>query len=412
MRVWIINHYAIPPSLGGLVRHYYFSKYLTEKGHKVKIFTSSKIHNSDVNLITDKSLYLEKEQDGVEYTFVKNSDYEGNGFDRIINMLQFPFNIWRVCKQFEKPDVIYTSSPDLLTAVFAVIMAKAWKIKKVVEIRDLWPESIVEYNNISKKNIVIKLLYKIEKWVYKNADELIFTSAGGAEYIKEKGWEKKVSLNKLHHVNNGVDLAEFDYNQDNYRIVDEDLENNQIFKVVYTGSIRKVNNLDKLLQCAQILKEKESNIKFLIWGDGNERVELEKKCKELRLDNIVFKGKVEKKYIPYVLSKADVNLMHWRFTPLMRFGMSANKQFDYLAAGKPILSDINSAYNLVSEYGCGIVVKNDSVEMICNGLTELENCTREVLDAYGRNAREVAKKYEYKELSNKIEEILQEAINK
>ena len=65
MKIWIINHYAIPPSMGGLVRHYYFSKYLQERGHEVKIVTSSKIHNADINMIDDKRLYLEKEVDGI-----------------------------------------------------------------------------------------------------------------------------------------------------------------------------------------------------------------------------------------------------------------------------------------------------------------------------------------------------------
>ena len=57
MRVWIINHYAIPPSMGGLVRHYYFSKFLGEDGLQVRIFTASDIHNTDINMIRDGALY-------------------------------------------------------------------------------------------------------------------------------------------------------------------------------------------------------------------------------------------------------------------------------------------------------------------------------------------------------------------
>ena len=67
MNIWIVNHYAIPPSMGGLVRHYYFSKYLQKSGHTVRIFTSSKIHNTDINIITDKALYKEKKVDDMTY---------------------------------------------------------------------------------------------------------------------------------------------------------------------------------------------------------------------------------------------------------------------------------------------------------------------------------------------------------
>ncbi|HIY56519.1 MAG TPA: glycosyltransferase, partial [Candidatus Dorea merdavium] len=215
MNVWIVNHYAIPPSMGGLVRHYYFSKYLQKKGHTVKIFTSSKIHNTDINMIKDKSLYREEMEDGVEYTFVRSRDYKGNGIDRIVNMIDLPFKMWKTMKQFwkkKKPDVIYTSSPDLFVAFFALLFGKRHRVPVVVEIRDLWPESIVVYNKMSKRNLIIRVLYQLEKWIYQKADRLIFTMPGGVNYIKDKGWEKQIDLSKIFHVNNGVDKEEFEYN--------------------------------------------------------------------------------------------------------------------------------------------------------------------------------------------------------
>lgn len=166
MNIWIVNHYAIPPSMGGLVRHYYFSKYLQKKGHNVKIFTSSKIHNTDINMIQDRSLYKEQMMDGVEYTFVRSRDYKGNGLDRIWNLIDLPFKMWETMKVFykqKKPDVIYASSPDLFVAFFALLFGKKYKIPVVVEVRDLWPESIVAYNKISSGNIIIFILYRLEK---------------------------------------------------------------------------------------------------------------------------------------------------------------------------------------------------------------------------------------------------------
>ena len=123
MRVWIINHYAIPPSMGGLVRHYYFSKFLRERGHQVRIFTASEIHNTDINMIRDGALYREETMDGVPYTFLKTRDYSGNGLSRIINMLEFPLRIQQAVNRFaragERPDVIYTSAPTIFAAASA-----------------------------------------------------------------------------------------------------------------------------------------------------------------------------------------------------------------------------------------------------------------------------------------------------
>lgn len=409
MRIWIINHYAIPPSMGTLVRHYYFSKYLQEKGHEVKIFTSSKIHNSNINMITDRSNYIEKKVDGIEYTFVRTSDDNGNGVGRIINMFQFAFRIWKVCKFFEKPNVIYASSPCPFAAISAVLMAKFLNVKVVVEVRDLWPESIVEYNNISKNNPLIRILYTLERWLYINADELIFTMPGGQKYIEEKRWNKKVDPKKIHFVDNGVDLNEFEYNREHFQIRDKDLENISIFKVVYTGSVRKVNNIEALVECALLLKKKNSKIKILIWGDGNERHELEEQCASLELDNIVFKGRVEKKYIPYIVSQADVNFIHGKSTNIMRFGWSPNKLFDYLAAGRPILTDIDPYCNEIKQYRCGITVDSNDPKMIVKALLALENGGDQLIREYSTNARELVNVHDYRVLTEKIEKILEEA---
>ena len=337
MNIWIVNHYAIPPNMGGLVRHYYFSKYLQKKGHNVKIFTSSKIHNTDINMIKDRSLYKEEIEDGVEYTFVKSRDYKGNGMDRVINMMDLPFKTWKAMKLFyerQKPDVIYTSSPDLFVAFFALRFGRKYKIPVVVEVRDLWPESIVEYNRMSRKNPIIQVLYQLEKWIYKKADQLIFTMEGGKDYICDKGWEKEINLSKVNHVNNGVDLEEFDENQKIYQITDRDLEDDNYFKVLYMGSIRMVNNLRLLLKAAEELKRRKiPNIKILVYGDGTEKEALQQEAEKLDV-NMYFKGRVKKKYIPYILTKADVNLINLQNSNLEKYGCSWNKLFEYMASGK------------------------------------------------------------------------------
>ena len=283
MNVWIINHYAIPPSMGGLVRHYYFSKFLRQMGHTVRIFTASEIHNTNINMIRDSSLYKEQEMDGVPYTFLKTRDYSGNGLSRIYNMLEFPLRIQQAVKKFvkngERPDVIYTSAPTIFAAASALVAARRLKVPCVVEVRDIWLESIVEYKGMSRKNPIILALYQLEKWLYKKADRLIFTMEGGKDYIREKHWEDKVPLEKIYNLNNGVDLQEFDQNCQQYRLDDPDLLDESTFKVVYTGSIRLVNNLGKIVEMAEYLqKQGENKIKFLLYGDGTEREQLMQLC--------------------------------------------------------------------------------------------------------------------------------------
>lgn len=413
MNIWIVNHYAIPPSMGGLVRHYYFSKYLQKKGHKVKIFTSGKIHNTDVNMNKDGSLYKEEMMDGIEYTFVKSRDYKGNGLDRIINLIDLPFKMIKTMKIFlksEKPKVIYTSSPDLFVAFFALLFGKFHRIPVVVEIRDLWPESIVEYNGISKKNPIILALYQLEKWIYKKADQLIFTMPGGKDYIKDKGWNKVIDLNKVNHVNNGVDLEEFDNNKENYKFEDEDLDDLTTFKVIYMGSIRLVNNIGMLVNVAeQLKKEERNNIKILIYGDGTEKEELEQKCKDLGV-NVIFKGRVEKKYIPSILTKADVNVINVKMSKLKKYGCSWNKLFEYMASGKPIISNEKMAYDLIEEYNCGIAGDFETVQEYANALVKISSLNENEYLEICLNSRKAVEEFDYKKLADKLLVIMNKAL--
>ena len=410
MNVWIVNHYAIPPSMGGLVRHYYFSKYLQKNGHTVKIFTSSKIHNTDINMIRDKSLYKEEIVDGIEYTFVKSRDYKGNGLQRILNMVELPFQMWKTMKLFfkkEKPDVIYTSSPDLFVAFFALVFGRKKKIPVVVEVRDLWPESIVEYKRMSRKNPIIQVLYQLEKWIYKKADRLIFTMPGGKDYIKDRGWEKKVDLRKVHHINNGVDLAEFEYNKQNSCFSDEDLESNDK-KVVYVGSIRLANNLGQLMEAAKVLKKNgRSDIKFLIYGDGTEKEELERVATQENL-NVIFKGKVGKKYIPYILSKADVNIINVKNTGLTKYGCSWNKLFEYIASERPILCNFPKNYDLIRNNLLGVSEKFENAEEYAKAIIKLSSLTQEEYRGIVKRSSELKLEYDYKNLTKTLIHILED----
>ncbi|RGT72488.1 glycosyltransferase WbuB [Ruminococcus sp. AF18-22] len=408
MNIWIVNHYAIPPSMGGLVRHYYFSKYLQKKGHTVKIFTSSKIHNTDINMIRDKSLYREKMEDGVEYTFVRSRDYKGNGMDRIINMMDLPFKTWKTMKQFykeQRPDVIYTSSPDLFVSYFALLFGRKHKIPVVVEVRDLWPESIVEYNGMSRKNPIIQILYQLEKWIYKKADQLIFTMEGGKDYIRDKGWDKVVDLNKVNHVNNGVDLEEFEENAEKYQIEDTDLIDDTKFKVIYVGSIRKVNNLETLIDAAEELKG-YTNIQFLVYGDGTERIKLEKRCFEDNI-NVKFKGRVEKKFIPYILKCSDLNVINVRAAGINKYGCSWNKLFEYMASRKPILCNLPVEYDLIKRWHLGASQNFATAKEYANTILEFSN--KEVKEEYFEQLEKCRLIYDYKNLANKIQDILLKA---
>lgn len=412
-RVWIFNHYAGKPSNMNGLRHYYFSKYLIENGYESIVFASSTIHNSDKNLIKDHEKYIISNEDGIPFVYVKARSYQGNGMKRIFNMFDYYRGLFKVSKKFERPDIIVASSVHPLTLLAGIKLARKYKIPCICEVRDLWPESFVAYDVVKKFNPILGLLYMGEKWLYKKADKLIFTMEGGKDYIIEKGWNREdggpIDLDKVYHINNGIDLNSFKYNLDHYVLKDNDLSDTDFFKVIYTGSIRKVNNVEALIDVAMLLKDQK--VKFLIWGDGDQLEGLKERVLEEKLDNVVFKGSVEKKYIPYITSRGDLNIIFGKSLPLFRFGISMNKLFDYLAAGKPILTTFQPAYSIIQKYNTGIELEEYDPAIIAEKIMYLKNLSSEEYQEYCSNSIKAASDYDIKKLTTELEQIIHTSIS-
>lgn len=409
--VWILNHYAGRMLFDQGGRHYSFAKYLKRSGYEPVVFCANSKHGRAEKFFNTQDLWHihATEEIGVPWIFVRARTYTGNGKQRVLNMIDFYWNVKRTAKEYAtkygKPDVIYASSVHPLTLLAGIQLAKRFGVECICEVRDLWPETIVAYSSrFTRNHPLIRFLYQGEKWIYKRADRLIFTMAGGVDYIRERGWEKAVSLSKVYHINNGVDLDVFDYNREHYWQEDPDLDDPETFKVIYAGSIRLVNDLGRLLDAAK--KTRDPRIRFLIWGDGDELSTLRKRVEEECISNLVFKGRVEKRYIPSIVSRADLNFMEEKDLPMIRdYGTSSNKIFEYLAAGKPILLNVHLLYSPAEH--CGCTVLGETEEEFLRALESVPKLPRKEYEAMCQNARKAASAYDFKTLTKRLIHVLE-----
>ena len=411
MKIWLINQYNMPPEYGHLNRHFNFGKYLKRLGHEPTVFVGSFLHNTKIQMIDDNSVIRKYENADYPYYFIKTCDYSANKLRRIYAMYEFYKNLLKAVKSFDKPDAILGSSAHPLAAVAAIKLAKRFGCQSIVEVRDLWPESFVAYGIVTRKNPLLRLLYAGEKWIYKNADKIVFTMEGGKDYIIKQGWDTGqgglIDIKKVHHINNGVDLEVFNYNKENYYFEDEDLDNPNSFKVIYAGSIRLVNNVKSIVDAAfEIKKLGVDNIKFIIYGDGSDRTPLERYCNENGIDNIVFKGFINKKYIPYILSKSDLNIIHFEQNEIKKYGASLNKMFEYFASGKPTISDCEFNYDLIKKYKSGIVIDGADAKSLANEIINIKNKNDDEYSDICNNALKAAKEYDFEQLSLKLMNII------
>lgn len=409
--VWIFNHYAGDMYINHGGRHYSFAKYLKRNGYNPVVFCANSKHGIKEVFFDNEKLYTEVKDDeiGVPFVFVKCGTYENNGKDRIKAMFDFFINVQKASIKYSfkngKPDIIYASSVHPLTLIAGLVLAKLFKVKCICEIRDLWPESIVAYSSKwTKKNPLIKILYKGEKWIYKRADFLIYTMEGAYQYIIDQGWEMQIPREKVYIINNGVDLETFNYNASTYFVEDSDLLNNSVFKVVYAGSIRTTNGIDLFIDAAKLLKGK--NVIFLIWGKGDLLGQLENYCKENGISNVIFKGSVDKKYIPYIVSHADANLVDRFDGDLSKYGISANKLFDYFAAGKPIIMSKLDDYNPASK-SSGTYMHNNTPEDIYSVVEDIMSKDKDFRKELCNSILKLSEEYSYEKLTMSLIDIIE-----
>ena len=419
MIIWIMNHHASGMRLAKGGRHYWFAKYLDRMGHRPVVFCCNSVHNSPVGRLyfeTDDLFQVHMADEiNTPFVYVKARKYTGNGTGRILAMFDFYHNVKiagkKYAKEHGKPDVILASSVHPLTMVAGIQLAKYFKVKCICEVRDLWPEAIFAYSNkISRNGLVGKALCAGEKWIYTKADALIFTQEGGADYILDKKWDTNhggpIDMNKVYHINNGVDLEAYDQNLKEYWLEDSDLDDPNTYKIIYCGRIRRINNLGIILDTAKLISNPK--IKFIIFGDGDELEMLKQRVREEKIDNVIFKGAVKKSCIPSVNVRADVNLVHWEMSPLVaKVGESYNKAFEYFASGKPVFYTIRPKYSIVEKYHCGLLTEGFTPQDIANGIEKIATMSDEEKRIMAINARKVAEIYDFKNHTKKLIEIIE-----
>lgn len=412
-RIWLWNHYATDMYKNQGGRHYWFAENLTREGYEVTIFCANTYHNRVEYIDTGNKRYALDVINNIPFVFVKTKTALGNGLDRIKNMFLFYRNLFPVTKEYVRlkgrPDVILASSVHPLTLVAGIKIAKKFGVPCICEVRDLWPEAIFYYSRIKENSLIGKLLTAGEHWIYKRADALIFTKEGDTDYIKEKGWDIEhggdIDLKKAHYINNGVDIDAFRKSLETDRLDDPDLELDK-FNVVYVGAIRPVNNVGNILDAAsQLIGYKD--IQFLIYGDGNQKEMLERRIANEGLSNVKMKGYVNKKYIPYILSKSSVNILNYSQTQYnWARGNSSNKLFEYMASGKPIISTVKMGYSIIDRYKCGIELENATGEDLANAVLKIKNMYKEEYHELGQNAKKGVLDFDFRILTNKLIQVI------
>ena len=402
--IWILNHHAIPPQIGGGTRHYDIGRELVKRGYSVYIFASSFIHYQYINLLDEQEKIREESIDGIHWVWMNTREYQGNGKDRILGMVDYYRAMLKNYRQYPRPDIIIGSAVHLLACVAGYRISRKLNTRFISEIRDLWPETLIELGRLKRTGVVARLMFALEKYVYQRSEKIIVTAPGMVEYIAQRGIRKE----KIAYLNNGVDVKAFDERSRQFDLTGTPITfDDQKFNVVYLGAIGAANALDTMVDTAKLLMDRGfRDIHFTVVGDGPLTEKLKRKAEEYNLSNFIFFSSIGKQFVPAVLLHSDCLVFSAVDSPLYRFGISANKLFDYMCSARPVIFAINTTNDFIKESGGGISIEPEKPESMANAICEIyqmEESQRKQMGLLGRTF--VENNFDISIMVNKLEEV-------
>lgn len=364
---------------------------------------------SDVTVLTTepqypyKTIYNKKNcrlnNDGnykVERVKTRSDNFEENFFMRFILYIEvlYLFLTW-VKREKVIYDIILVTTPPLSIPIVGLYAKKRFKAQLIVDIRDLWPETLTVFKG-SWSKIIRKLMYMIEKSIYLNADKIIVNSEGFIPYI-----QSIVKKKKIYFLSNSLKNYEFSYSL-------RDKMKKKI-TVVYTGNVGIAQDLEPFFFLAKSF-EMNPNIQFLIIGYGRNYQKIKKKIKVENLKNIIVNPPVPRQEIFKVLKNCEVAYIGLKDFSVFET-VIPGKIIDYMGAGLPIIG-VCSGYSkkVIENSGAGVIFKGNEKKDMKKQLDKWIK-DEEIRSCYGENAKRYAsEKFNWEINRILLKEIINEEI--
>lgn len=396
LNLWLVNQYALRIDQPGITRHATLAKYMYPDGVRTTIFASP-THYWNVA----DSQAISADLTAPAFRYVKTPAIESNGAKRVLSMLAFSVRTFAAAalsarSKSERPGVVLGSSPHPFAALSAWAIARRYRVPFVLEVRDLWPASLVQLMGVSTRHPLIVLLGLLERFLYRRAAAIITLLPGSERHINDvAGRPRNIVV-----IPNGVDLS---------RVPPvTPRQPSEEFVVMYAGAHGIPNSLDTILAAADILARRgDTTTRFVFIGGGKEKPALQRMAREKRLSQVEFRDAIPKDELLQRLPEADILVIIFRDTDLYRDGISPNKVFDYFAAGRPVVIGVRTPSNPVEAADAGVVIAPENAHALVDAITTLRAMPVAERNAMGRRGRDyVAANYDMATSARRLHEVL------
>lgn len=393
------HQYFNTPDMGGSTRSYEIAKRLIKMGFDVSVVTT----NRDVK---SKRKTYQEEIEGIKVYWLNIPYSNQMGFlKRILSFLKYAIKSAVIGVRIN-PDLVFASSTPLTVALPSLYCSKRKRIPMIFEVRDLWPNVPIAMGII--KNRVIKYLAEyLEKIAYINSAHIIALSPDMKSFIVELG----IQENKITVIPNAADISLFQEKKDNIISFRSTLNiNEKDVVILYAGTFGNVNGCEYIIRLAERLQH-NTEIKFLLVGEGKEKEQIIQIAKEMKLlnNNLFILPPVKKKEIPSFFRHSDLIISTIINIQALEAN-SANKVFDGLAAGRAVLINHGGWISKFLESANAGLQLSWNIDDAAAQLNELAN-NKELISQMGLNALKLAEtQFNRDNLTNKIGEVINSVI--
>ena len=369
-----------PPEVNApSIRTFEHCKEWVKQGYDVTVITCNpnfpqgKVYNGYKNNLLNKEI-----MDGIKVVRVWSYITENSGFfKRTLDYISFGISAFFI-GLFIKTDKIIATSPQFFVAIFGYLLSLIKRKPLILEIRDLWPDSIVAVGSLKSDSKIYLLLKKIELFLYRKAHKIVVVTYSFKKYIQQSVGTKN---NKIGVYRNGVitsNLKIHDRKQINVKKKELSLENKVI--ITYIGTHGLAHGLDFIIACAKKLEH--SNYHFLFVGDGANKVALLKQKDDLGLTNVTLLDPVVKEQVSLYIQMSDYALVNLRKSEEFK-NVIPSKIFENIALKKPILLGVDGeSREIIESFDVGVFYEpeNDSSFFAAINKIELFNRSKEFND--------------------------------
>ncbi len=400
MRILFLTHYFPPEVNAPASRTFEHCREWVRNGHEVHILTCVPNHPAGRIYRGYRNRILQHEtRDGIHVHRVLTLPAPNAGFiGRSLNYFFYLVMATLVAPFLPKPAVVVSTSPQFFCGLAGYLVSRLKRVPWVLEIRDLWPESIVTVGAMRESGIT-RALARLESFAYRKADAIVSVTESFVAHIEARGGRGKVTV-----ITNGVDLKFFQPVEDDQALATEFGVSGR-FVAAYVGTHGMAHGLDTILRAAARLRD-EPRVAFLLAGDGAERERLIQQRDALQLGNVFIVGQQPKERMPGIWALTDVSLVLLRKSPTFE-SVIPSKIFEAMGMARPIILGVRGeSRRIVEAAGAGLCIEPENDAELADAVRQLANDPEHAraLGATGR--RFVERHYDRRVLAARYEQLL------